>query len=90
MDYEGPEAVFNIGGGSCVPLGEAIDTLIEIMPDPAEVRYLDRVKGDVMHTHADITRAQRELGYAPSVSLEEGLDREVHWVRNIRSELMDS
>ena len=89
MDYDGEEAVFNIGGGSCVTLNDAIDTLVDIMPESAEVRYSDRVKGDVMHTHADISAAQRELGYAPKVALDEGLDRELQWVRKIHQKLVN-
>jgi dTDP-L-rhamnose 4-epimerase len=38
------------------------------------------VKGDVMHTYADISLARRELGYAPRVALEEGLTREIDWI----------
>ena len=35
--------------------------------------------GDVMHTQADIRRAQEELGYEPKVRFWEGLDRTLKW-----------
>lgn len=36
-------------------------------------------KGDVRHTHADISKAKRWLGYVPKVKFEEGLRRTVQW-----------
>ena len=39
-------------------------------------------KGDVRHTHADITRAKRLLGYKPTIPFEEGLARTVAWYRD--------
>ncbi len=33
-------------------------------------------------THADITRAARDLGYDPSTTLREGLARFVEWYRS--------
>jgi len=38
------------------------------------------VKGDVRHTGAKVDRAQRVLGFAARVPLEEGLDRMVRWM----------
>jgi len=45
-----------------------------------DVRYVETQKGDVMHTFADISVAARELGYAPGVAIETGIEREVEWI----------
>ena len=37
--------------------------------------------GDIRHGYADITAIHRQLGFAPEVSLEQGLDRFVTWVK---------
>jgi UDP-glucose 4-epimerase len=43
--------------------------------------YLDDGRpGDVDRHYADISKAQRLLGFSPSVDLESGLDRYVQWV----------
>jgi len=89
MTYGGQEAVFNIGGGSRVTLNHALDILGEILPAGTEVQFGETVRGDVMHTYADISLAQRELGYAPHVGLEEGLEREVEWVSGLRRKFDD-
>jgi nucleoside-diphosphate-sugar epimerase len=35
--------------------------------------------GDVQHSSADISAARRDLGYAPTVDLKEGLRRTIEW-----------
>jgi UDP-glucose 4-epimerase len=52
-----------------------------------EVRDREEQKGDVTHTQADVSRAQRELGYAPKTSLEDGLVREVEWMESLGGRL---
>jgi UDP-glucose 4-epimerase len=89
MAYDGPEDVFNVGGGSRVALNVALDLLSGGLP-PAKrlnIVYTEPIKGDVMHTYADISLAARELGYTPKVDLEEGIKREIEWVVSLRKTL---
>jgi UDP-glucose 4-epimerase len=74
-------AVYNLGGGSRVTLLRAIQVLEEASGLRAEVRSEPTQAGDVRHTWADLTRARDDLGYAPRVTLEEGLGREAAWFR---------
>jgi dTDP-L-rhamnose 4-epimerase len=37
--------------------------------------------GDIRHGYADITAIRGALGFAPEISLEQGLDRFVGWVK---------
>jgi nucleoside-diphosphate-sugar epimerase len=76
-------AVYNLGGGSRVTLLEAIRALESVSGVKAQVRGESVQAGDVKHTWADLTRAREELGYAPQVSLEEGLRREAEWLREL-------
>ena len=38
-------------------------------------------QGDVEKTCADISRARKDLGYDPKVSIAEGLEKTVAWVQ---------
>ncbi|MGC9505097.1 NAD-dependent epimerase/dehydratase family protein [Baaleninema sp.] len=83
---EAPEAVgevFNIGGGSRVTLKQTIETMEKIVGKPISIDYQESSKGDARHTSADVSKAQKLIGYAPKVSIEEGLRREWDWVRSL-------
>jgi UDP-glucose 4-epimerase len=79
--------VFNVGGGSRRALRDILDVMQEILGRKARIRYLDRERGDVPRTHADITRIREEFGYNPGTSLEEGLLREARWMEGILQEM---
>ena len=40
--------------------------------------------GDVLVTFADVTRAREELGYQPSTTLAEGLEKFLTWFKSQR------
>lgn len=77
-----PEAtgVFNIGGGSRVTVNQVLKTLGEVA-GKVRVEAKPEQAGDVRHTWADTTRAREILGYAPRVSLTEGLKAQAAWQR---------
>lgn len=78
-----PGTVFNIGGGSRVSLNEVIDAVKEIVGRELEVHYQAVQKGDVRHTFADTSKAQKALGYKPKVSLHDGLLTEYEWIKEL-------
>ncbi|NES02116.1 MAG: NAD-dependent epimerase/dehydratase family protein [Okeania sp. SIO2F4] len=81
-----PEAVgevFNIGGGSRVVLAEVINMMEEIVGRPIKKNFVEKARGDARHTSADVSKAQKILGYQPQVSLKEGLQREWEWVKSL-------
>jgi nucleoside-diphosphate-sugar epimerase len=58
----------------------------DITGKKAKVKRLERQKGDVTHTYADTTRAGTDLGFHPSIPLDEGLLQEAEWIeKNILS-----
>jgi len=71
---------FNIGGGSRVSVNQVIQLLETITGKQARLRYAAPSLGDVRHTSADIRRAKSALGYAPRVTLADGLRAEVAWL----------
>jgi nucleoside-diphosphate-sugar epimerase len=73
--------IFNIGGGSRVSVNQVLRTLEEILGRPIRREHRSPQLGDVRHTWADTRRARDLLGFAPRVSLREGLASEVEWLR---------
>ncbi len=58
---------------------ERIGRLTGVRPEP---KRLPPRAGDVRHSRADIRKAERLLGFSPTVTFQEGLDRTVSWHRN--------
>lgn len=78
-----PGEVFNIGGGAQVTMNQVIHTMEEMIGCPATVDYQQVQKGDVRHTAADMTKARKELGYNPTVSIRKGLETEHEWIQSM-------
>ena len=55
--------------------------LLGVEPDPV---FADPRPGDIHRSCADASAATRDLGWKPSVSIDEGLSRYVDWLRESR------
>ena len=73
--------VFNIATGKRADLNEIFAMLKNITAYPGTVAYAAERGGDIKHSLADISRAEKALAYRPLVDLEEGLRRTVAWYR---------
>ncbi|MCK4389153.1 MAG: NAD-dependent epimerase/dehydratase family protein [Desulfobacterales bacterium] len=78
-----PGEVFNIGGGSRITVNEVIKIIGEIVDRELKVEYQATQKGDVRHTMAEITKAEEKLGYKPKVSIQDGLQTEYEWIKEL-------
>jgi nucleoside-diphosphate-sugar epimerase len=74
-------AVFNIGCGSRITINALVAILLEIMKTDLGPSYEKERPGDVRHSFADITLAEKALRYNPQVQIEEGLVRTVEWFK---------
>jgi UDP-glucuronate 4-epimerase len=71
--------IFNLGKGSGTSLNEFIDLVQTHVGKPARIQQLPDQPGDVPYTCADVSKAERLLGYSSSVPFEEGIRRTVEW-----------
>jgi nucleoside-diphosphate-sugar epimerase len=80
-----PGAVYNIGGGSRVSLREVFEMIGRVSGRPLQIDYQPAQKGDMRDTYADTARAQADLGFRPSINLEDGLHAMYRWMESIRA-----
>jgi UDP-glucuronate 4-epimerase len=73
--------VFNLGNSHPVKLTELVDLLEATTGRHAVRQRQDMQPGDVPLTWADVSKAERMLGYRPATRIEEGLKRFVAWYR---------
>ncbi|MCX8076836.1 MAG: SDR family oxidoreductase [Aquificaceae bacterium] len=75
--------VVNLGNPHEITILELAQKLIEITGSPSQLQFLPSRVDDPPRRCPDIRKAQRLLGWSPSVSLEEGLRRTVDWFKSL-------
>ncbi|MBA7684241.1 UDP-N-acetylglucosamine 4-epimerase [subsurface metagenome] len=74
--------VLNIACGQAVTVNETIDVINAAVGKNIKTIYDAPRPGDIKHSLADITAAQKLIGYRPKVSFRQGLDNAIGWYRD--------
>ena len=71
----------NIGTGAATSVQQIARLLAHGLGKDIEPEIVAKYReGDIRHCVADISRAQKQLGYTPQVSLEQGIPELLKWV----------
>ncbi|WP_412971971.1 NAD-dependent epimerase [Glaciecola sp. MF2-115] len=76
---KGPWRVYNIGAQTPVHLLTFIETIEKALGKTAVKNLLPMQQGDVPDTFADVEALVRDVGYRPSIGLDEGITKFVDW-----------
>jgi UDP-glucuronate 4-epimerase len=79
LAYDCSFDVFNLGNSHPVQLIDLIRTIEAALGKRAKIQWLNDQPGDVPITYADISKAQKILGYHPQTSLKVGIDKFLEW-----------
>jgi len=71
----------NIACGQAVTINQIIEMINEIVGKNIKPVYTAPRPGDVKHSLADITLAEKTIGYKPVVQFREGLELAIDWYR---------
>jgi len=74
--------VLNIAYGKAVTVNETIDVINDLLGKNIKPLYTDPRPGDIKHSLADITLAQKTIGFKPSVPFKQGLKLAIDWYHN--------
>lgn len=77
-----PYKIYNIGNNSPVELMTFIEVIEKALGKPAQKNFLPIQPGDVLSTYADVDELMRDVGFKPSTSIDEGIQRFVQWYRD--------
>jgi nucleoside-diphosphate-sugar epimerase len=80
-----PGRAYNVGGGSRVTMNRILEIVERLVGRPLLIRREPAQKGDMRDTYADTTLARADLGFAPAVTLEQGLESEYRWLSTIHA-----
>ena len=67
--------VFNIGGGSRISVNNLLNLIENAVGKEVHINHIEKQKGDVNHTYADVAKAQKLIGYKPIVTIDEGIEK---------------
>jgi len=76
-----PYRLYNIGNNQPVALMHFIEVLEDCLGKKAEKNFLPMQPGDVAETYADIEGLANAVGFRPTTTIEQGLERFVAWYR---------
>jgi UDP-glucuronate 4-epimerase len=76
-----PHRRYNLGNHRAEELMHFIQTIERATNHKATIEFADMQPGDVKETYADITAAQRDLGFQPKTPIDDGIPRFVAWYR---------
>lgn len=77
-----PYRLHNIGNHQPTELSHFISVLEHAIGKRAHIKPMPMQPGDVLETFADVSSLQREIGFAPSTRIEEGVAQFVAWFRD--------
>ncbi len=72
----------NIAGGKRISVNELVKIISNILGSQPRIIFSDKKAGEASNTHADISKAEKILGYKPKVSMEEGIRNFVQWFKS--------
>ncbi|TFF88079.1 MAG: NAD-dependent epimerase/dehydratase family protein [Promethearchaeota archaeon] len=75
--------VFNLGCSNPIEVNKLVDIMYEISGKERKIKFSESQKGDVDITSSDIKKAQRLLGFKPQISIQEGLEKQFEWQKNL-------
>ncbi len=82
--------IINLGGGkNPISLNEIISKIEKYLGKKAKIDYKPFHKADLKETWADITKAEKILGWKPEIDIDEGLKRTIDWYVENRDWLKD-
>ncbi len=79
------DAIYTIGSGKTKMLREYISEIRDIVSPESKCNFgaIDYFPNQVMYLCADITDLQRDTGFEPMVSFEDGIKNTVQWYRTV-------
>jgi UDP-glucose 4-epimerase len=81
LAMQGPPGTFNIGTGVETSLNQLLAAFERVVGHPVAREYAPARAGEVQRIALNAEKARHELGWNPSVPLEDGLAQTLAWVR---------
>ncbi len=81
MNKKNKHNLFNLANGKQIKVNEIFKILAELINYQGKPKYIDAIKGEIRDIKLDTTLAQKELGWQPKHTFEDGLRKTVEWFK---------
>ena len=71
--------IYNLGESQVINLKLLVETIENTLGKKATIKQYPPQQGDVNKTHADISKAKSEIGYAPKIDFKTGIEKFAKW-----------
>lgn len=75
---------FNIACGGRISLLDLVDTVNKILGKNVKPKFEAARPGDILHSQADIAKAEKLLGWTPRVNFSDGIAKTIAWYQQQR------
>jgi dTDP-glucose 4,6-dehydratase len=85
MDSAPPGSLYNVSAGTPRPNLKIVRAILQALDKPESlIQYVQDRPGHDRRYALDSSKIQRELGWAPAVSFEDGIRKTINWYRTNR------
>jgi UDP-glucose 4-epimerase len=77
-----PPGIYNLGWGRPTSINEIFFALAKATGYPYPIQHGPAKVGETRHIYLDATKAEKELGWTPTLTLEQGLEKTVAHLRD--------
>lgn len=81
-DADGVSGAFNIASGTNISINRLAAIIAKSNKEKVVIEYTSERPGDVRHSLANISLANKRINYLPTVELEKGVVEYIKWARN--------
>ncbi|MEL6459329.1 MAG: NAD-dependent epimerase [Cyanobacteria bacterium J06621_15] len=74
--------IYNIGNNKPVELLAFIEVIEQAMGKQAQKNFLPMQPGDVPRTYADVDELMEDVGFRPTTTIEEGIEKFIRWYQD--------
>ena len=82
MTVDHQPGIYNLGWGRPTSINEIFLALAKATGYPHPIEHGPAKVGETRHIYLDASKAARELGWTPTLSLEEGLEKTVAYLKD--------
>ena len=83
MDGAKPGEIYNLSGSEQYSVKKVVEVLESLIKKEAKIEYVGERLGDQKETITSSEKARQDFGYLPKTKLDEGLQKQISWQKNL-------